>query len=635
MTLTQKSLLALLVTSSLLLHARAKAAADTIPTPLDQPYPGTILLKVDASNTSQQIFRITESIPAKPGKLTLLYPQWVPANHGPSGPLNQFAGLKLSANGKPLAWKRDTVNVHAFHIDVPRDAKSVDVEYQYLSPTEANQGRTTITSEILGIQWHSMVLYPAGHTTRRITVQPSLTLPEGWQCGSALEAVERKGDTVQFKPLDLETMVDSPLFAGRYFKRYDLDPGAKVPVHLNVVADTAEAVEAKPEQIELHRAMVQQAYKLFNSYHYQHYDFLLALSEEFGGVGREHHQSSENGVKLDYFTDWAKAESVRGLLPHEFTHSWNGKFRRPADQNVPNFNTPLQNTLLWVYEGQTQYWGHVLSARSGMIKLDNVRDIFAATAARYDNMLGRSWRPVQDTTNDPIINGRRPQGWTSWQRGEDYYNEGALIWLDVDTKIREMSGDSKSLDNFARNFFGIDNGAYVANHYTFEDVVKALNAIQPFDWSGFLRARLDGTGPAPLDGLTRAGWKLVYAETPTPYLKAVEERSKMTDFQYSLGFSLTAEGKVESLQWEGPGFKAGIGGGTTVLAVNGSAYKPDVLRAAVTAAKTGAKPIELLVKKGSKYRTILLDYHGGLKYPRLERIADTPDRLQSILSAVK
>lgn len=622
--------LAVLAATSFTSHA-----ADAIPAPVDQPYPGAIVLNVDASNTSQQIFRIKANIPAKPGKMTLLYPQWVPANHGPSGPLNQFAGLKLSANGKPLAWTRDPVNVHAFHVDVPRDAKTVEAEYQYLSPTEPNQGRTTITSEILGVQWHSMALYPAGYATRRIPVQASLTLPEGWHYATALETAERKGDTVQFKTLDLETLVDSPLFAGRYFKRYDLDPGAKLPVHLNVFADTAEAVEAKPEQIELHRALIQQSYKLFNSQHYAHYDFLLALSEEFGGIGREHHQSSENGVKLDYFTGWDKAESVRGLLPHEFVHSWNGKFRRPAGQNVPNFNTPLQNTLLWVYEGQTQYWGHVLSARSGLIRMENVRDILAATAARYDAMRGRSWRPVQDTTYDPIINGRRPLGWSSWQRSEDYYNEGALIWLDADTKIRELSGDTKSLDNFARNFFGIENGSYVANYYTFDDVVKALNAIQPYDWAAFLRTRVETVGPAPLDGLARAGWKLVYAETPTPYLKGVEERNKSADFQYSLGFSVNSEGRIEALQWEGLGFQAGLGGGTTILAVNGTAYKPEVLRGAVTDAKKSSKPIELLVKKGSKYRTILLDYHGGLKYPRLERIADTPDRLQAILSPVK
>jgi predicted metalloprotease with PDZ domain len=617
------------------LAAAATAHADTLPAPGDQPYPGAIVLSVDASNTSQQIFRVKESIPAKPGKLTLLYPQWVPANHGPIGPLNQFAGLKLTANGKPLAWVRDPLNVFAFQVEVPHDAKTVEAEYQYLSPTEPNQGRITITGEIVGVQWHSVLLYPAGYATRRIQVQPSLTLPEGWQYATALETVARSGDTVQFKALDLESLVDSPLFAGRYHKRYDLDPGARLPVYLNVFADTEEAAEAKPEQIELHRALVQQAYKLFNSQHYAHYDFLLALSDEFGGIAREHHQSSENSVKPDYFTEWNKAESIRGLLPHEFTHSWNGKFRRPAGHNVPNFNTPLQNSLLWVYEGQTQYWSQVLSARSGLIRMEHIRDTLAAMAARYDTMRGRSWRTVQDTAYDPIINGRRPLGWSSWQRSEDYYNEGALIWLDVDTKIRELSGDTKSLDNFARNFFGIENGSVTAHDYTFDDVVKALNAIQPYDWATLLRTRVETIGPAPLDGLARAGWKLVYTDTPTPYLKGVEERGKSADFQYSLGFSVDKDGRIEALQWEGPGFQAGLASGVTLLAVNGAAYKAEVLRAAITAAKTSNKPIELLVKKGSRYRTLGLDYHGGLRYPRLERIADTPDRLQAILSPLK
>lgn len=629
MTLLQQPLLALLLGAAFAAHA------DTIPTPVDQPYPGTIVLKVDASNTAQQIFRIRSTIPAKPGKLTLLYPQWVTANHGPSGALHQFAGLQVSANGKPLAWKRDTVNVFAFHVDVPAGAKSVDTEYQYLSPTEPNQGRTTITNDILGIQWQSMALYPAGYHVRRIMVQPKLTLPAGWQFGTALETAERVGDEVAFKPLDLETLVDSPIFAGRHFKRFDLDPGAKVPVHLNVVADTAEALEAKPEQIELHRAMVKQAYKLFNSQHYAHYDFLLSLSDEFGRIGREHHQSSENGVPPDYFTDWTKAESVRTLLPHEFTHSWNGKFRRPVEHDVPNFNTPLRNDQLWVYEGQTQYWGNVLSSRSGLIKLAHVRDNFAAIAARYDKMAGRSWRALQDTTNDPIVNARRPQGWSSWQRGEDYYNEGALIWLDVDTKLREMSGDTKSLDNFARSFYSMKDGSAVAHHYGFDEVIKTLNAIQPYDWESFVRARLDGNGPAPLDGLKRAGWKLVYTDKPTDYLKGVEERSKSADFSYSLGFSVGAEGKIEAVQWDGPAFKAGIGGATTLLAVNGQAYKADLLRAAVTAAKGGSKPIELLLKKGKLYRTVSLAYYDGLKYPRLERIEGTPDRLEAILQAVK
>jgi predicted metalloprotease with PDZ domain len=624
MSLTRAVLAALLATAF-----SAHAASD-------QPYPGTIVLKVDASNTAQNIFRIRESIPAKPGKLTLLYPQWIPGNHGPSGAINQFAGLKVSANGQPLEWQRDPVNVYAFHINVPKGAKGVEVEFQYLSPVEPNQGRTTMTNDILGVQWQSVTLYPAGYNSRAITVQPNLTVPAGWQYGSALEQQARNGDEVAFKSLDLETLIDSPLFAGRYFRQIDLDPGAKIPVRLNVVADSAEQLEATPEQIAPHRAMVQQAYKLFNSQHYQHYDFLFAISDEFGGIGREHHQSSENGVKLGYFTEWNKYEARRELLSHEFTHSWNGKFRRPAGQNVPDFNTPLQNELLWVYEGQTQYWGAVLAARSGLIKAEHTRDLIAATAARYDNVKGREWRTVQDTVNDPIVNARRPQGWNNWQRAEDYYSEGELIWLDADTRIRELSGEKKSLNDFARLFFGVDDGVNVAKHYTFEDVVKALNTVQPYDWAPFLRSRLDGHGPgAPLDGLARAGWKLIYTEKPTDFLKAQEDQSKSANFQYSLGFSVGADGKLEALQWEGAGFKAGLAGGNVVVAVNGRAYKAELLRAAVTAATGSKEPIKLLIKKGSLYQEVALDYHDGLKYPRLERIEGTPDRLEAILQPLK
>ncbi|HWW71351.1 MAG TPA: peptidase M61 [Duganella sp.] len=609
------------------------AQAETIS---EQPYPGTIVLKVDASNFAQQIFRVRQTIPAKPGKLTLLYPQWVVANHGPSGALNQFAGLKASANGKPLDWKRDPLNVWAFAIDVPADASAVDVEFQYLSPIEASQGRTTFTADILGVQWQSLALYPAGYRSRDITVQPNLTVPPGWQFGSALETAARVGNEIAFKPLDLETLLDSPLFAGRYFRRIDLDPGAKVPVHLNVVADSAEQLAATPEQIAPHRALIQQAYKLFDSKHYRHYDFLFAISDEFGGIGREHHESSENGVKTGYFTEWAKYEARRELLAHEFAHSWNGKFRRPAGQDVPNFNTPLDNSLLWVYEGQTQYWGAVLAARSGLISAEHTRDLLAASAARLDHVKGREWRAVQDTTYDPIVNARRPQVWNNWQRGEDYYQEGQLIWLDADTRIRELSGDKRSLDDVARAFFGVDDGVHVAKHYTFDDVVAALNAVQPYDWAQFLRSRVDGHGPgAPLDGLARAGWKLVYTDQQTPFLKAQEELGKSANFQYSLGFSVGAEGKLEAFQWEGVGFKAGMSGGSTLLAVNGRAYKPELLRAAVSAAKEGKEPIQLLVRKGALYQTYALDYHGGLKYPRLERVKGVPDRLEAILRPLK
>ena len=599
-----------------------------------------IVLQVDASNVAQQIFRIEAIIPATPGKLTLLYPQWIPGNHGPSGPLNQLAGLRLSANGQPLEWTRDPVNMFAFHLTVPAGATAVQAQYQFLSPVEASQGRITMTSEMLGVQWQAMALYPAGRPTREIAVQPNLTLPAGWQFGSALEvqsqAATAAGQQVAFKPLDLETLVDSPLFAGRHFKRIDLDPGATFPVHLNLVADSADSLEATPEQIAPHRALMQQAYKLFGSRHYQHYDFLLAQSDEFGGIGREHQQSSENGVKPGYFSEWDKNAPGRVLLPHELTHSWNGKFRRPAGQDTPDFNTPLENSLLWVYEGQTQYWGNVLAARSGLVDPLHMRDLFAATAARYDVAPGRSWRAMQDTTNDPVINARRPQGWSSWQRDEDYYMEGSLIWLEADTVIRELSGERRSLDDFARAFFGVQDGRTTALPYTFEDVVATLNTVQAYDWATFLRSRVDGHGPgAPLGGLARAGWKLVYRDTPTAFLKADEERSKSTDLTYSLGVVIDKDGKLGRLLWDGPAFRAGLSGNTTLLAVNGTAYTPKLLKAAIRAAKDSAQPINLLVRKGKQFRTVALDYHEGLKYPRLERIAGTPDRLTTILQPLK
>ena len=627
--------LASTISAAALALALAYPARADVPVPVDQPYPGTIVLNVDATDLSQQIFRMHLTIPVQPGPLTLLYPQWLPANHGPNGPITQLTGLKFTANGRPVAWTRDPLHVYAFHLTVPEDATTLEAEYQYLSPLDTGQGRITMTDDILGVQWISTTLYPAGYVGRGINVQANLKLPAGWQYATALETDNRAGDEVHFRTSDLETLMDSPLFAGRYSKRFELDPDGKVRVTLNVFADSPESLDAKPDQIAAHRALVQQAYKLYGSHHYDHYDFLFALSDEFGGIGREHHQSSENGVKPGYFTDWSKSEAGRDLLPHEYTHSWNGKFRRPAGQNVPNFNTPMDNELLWVYEGQTQYWGNVLAARSGLVSQAGARDALAASAARYDSVAGRAWRTVQDTVYDPILNARRPLGWPNWQRSEDYYVEGMLIWLDVDTRIRELSGERRSLDDFARAFYGVNDGSHLPAFYTFDDAVATLNKVQPYDWAAFLRTKLDGHGPgAPLDGLARAGWKLVYTDTPTDYLKGVDDRNKVLDLTYSLGFTVAQDGAIRNVVWDGIGFRAGLAANTTVMAVNDRVYKPELLKAALKDAKDG-KPIRLLVRKGNVLRTIALDYRDGLRYPRLERIPGTKDRLEAIFAALK
>lgn len=377
----------------------ADAADANVPPPQDTPYPGKIALSVDASDTSQGIFRAHETIPVQPGELTLLYPKWIPGNHSPSGPIDKLAGITITANGKPLAWTRDKYDVYAFHMQIPQGVSNIDLEYQYLSGRGKDEG-FEMTGVMLDLAWNEMLLYPTGHYSRDITYAPSVKLPAGWQFGTALERVDQDrpsqaDDTVTFKPTTLNTLVDSPIYAGAYFKRVDLDPGAKVPVHLDLFGDSPKDIEMTPEQLKSHRALVAQAYKLYQSHHYDHYDFLFSLSDELSGNGLEHHQSSEDGTDADYYSDWDKNITGRDLLAHEYTHSWNGKFRRPADLWTPNFNVPMGDSLLWVYEGQTQYWGFVLTARAGIWNAQQFRDALALVAANYDrNREGFSWRTI-------------------------------------------------------------------------------------------------------------------------------------------------------------------------------------------------------------------------------------------------
>ena len=604
----------------------------------DIAYPGVLKLSVDATDLDRKIFQVRETIPvAKAGPMTILYPQWVPGGHSPRNDLDKVAGLVITANGQTLPWTRDPVAVHAFHIDVPAGATEIQVSFQFLTPVKGDVGRILVTDDMLNVQWLQLGFYPAGYYMRGIQIEPTVKLPEGWGFGTALEKASTAGQATTFKTTTFETLVDSPMFAGRYYKQVDLDPGAAVPVRLNIVADKPELLEIKPEALQIHRNLVQQAYKLYGAHHYDHYDFLLALTDKMGGIGLEHHRSSENGVTPKYFTDWEKTYVGRDLLAHEYTHSWNGKFRRAADLYTPTLNEPMRDSLMWVYEGQTQYWGNVLASRSGLQTKQQGLDSLAMTAALYDTRAGRNWRNVLDTTNDPIIANRKPASWTSWQRSEDYYSEGQLVWLDADTLIREKTGGKKSLDDFAKAFFGVENGSFVPLTYDFDTVVTTLNGVYPYDWSTFLKTRIEGlSARAPLDGLTRGGYKLVYTDTPTEFFKQAETRGKIVNLSYSLGFSVGAAGVLMGVNWDTPAFKAGLTAGETIVAVNGTAYSDDGLKDAVKAtAKTDAPPVELLIKDGDSYRTVKIDYHGGLKYPRLERVEGTPARLDDIYTARK
>lgn len=618
------------------------ATAPARPAPADAPYPGTIALQVDATDLDHRIFRVRETLPVAPGPLTLYYPRWLPGNHAPTGRVTELAGLRISAAGQPLAWKRDPLDPYAFGVDVPAGVATLDIEFQQLSPVDRDSGRVVMTPEMLNVQWNGVLLYPAGHSDARITVQPTLRLPAGWSFGSALESAAHDGATVTFKPVSVETLIDSPVFAGRHFARLDLDPDAakkgRAPVFLDLVADSAGDLAVTPEQLAAHRALVTQADRLFGARHYAHYDFLFALTERLGWIGLEHHQSSENGTPPTYFGDWAKSSVGRDLLAHEYAHSWNGKYRRPADLWTRNTNTPMQDSLLWMYEGQTQFWGDVLAARSGLVPLADMRDTLAGTAAWLDQQSGRVWRNLQDTTNQAVMGERHdPRDWRDWQRGEDYYDEMVMVWLEADMLIRDGSGGSRSLDDFARAFFGPQPGRADADiaplTYTFDDVVAALNRVQPHDWARFLRERLDTHQPgAPLRGLERAGWRLAWSEEPNSFTKGSSAQRKVEDFSYSIGFDVGKDDRLTGVRWGSPAFAAGLSDAVQLLAVDGLAYKAERLKGAITAAKTNPAPIELLVRDGDHFRTVAIPYHGGLRYPTLERIEGTEDRLTTLLS---
>lgn len=600
---------------------------DATPAPKDIPYPGgTIKLEVDASDTTQRIFRVRETIPvATSGPMTLLMPEWLPGNHAPRGQLEKLNGLTFTADGKPLSWKRDPLNVYGFVIDVPQGTKQVVAQFQFLSATAGNQGRVVVTPKMQNIQWEAVSLYPAGYYTRQIPVQATVTYPAGWQAATALRG-KRTGDTVAYDVIDYEALQDSPVFAGEHFKAVDLGNN----VTLNIVADDADELVYTPEQIAKHKRLVDEAGALFGSYHFDHYDFLLAITDEMGGIGLEHHRSSENQVEPGYFKKWSDGEALldRNLLPHEFTHSWDGKFRRPDLLWTPDFRTPMQDNLLWVYEGQTQFWGYVLGARSGLFTKQETLDAYAQIAAKLDTTVGRQWRPMEDTTHDPIISARRPKGWVSWQRSEDYYNEGLMIWLEADAIIRKQTRGAKGLDEFAKAFFGVKPGDWGELVYNRQDVINTLNGIAPYDWAGFFQTYVDSpTRETPKGGFTMGGYKLVYGDTPNAITKAAEGANKIVDQSYGIGLIVKNDGEISSVIWDSPAFKAGLLVGAKIVAVNGDEYSGDVFKAAIKA----KAPFQIILKKDKYYRTLSLDYSGGLRYPRLEKTGEGEGSLDKLL----
>jgi predicted metalloprotease with PDZ domain len=595
-----------------------------------------VTLKVDATDAPRRIFHAQLTIPASGSTLTLYYPKWIPGEHGPTGPVQDLTGLKFMSNGQTLKWRRDLLDGWTFHVELPPGTTSVDASLDFVSPVEGEGASytagVTATDKMAVLSWNTVLLYPAGWTSNDLTYEASLRLPEGWRFGTALPVASHSGNEIKFQSTSLTTLVDSPVITGEYLRVVPL--AENPPQEMDIAADSEASLEAPPEVWQQYRSLTDQAFNLFGARHFRDYHFLYSLSDHVAHFGLEHHESNDSRTDERALVDDRLRVLHAGLLPHEYVHSWNGKYRRPYDLYTSDYEKPMQDDLLWVYEGLTSYLGDVLSARSGLRTPEQYRDALAEIAADMDHVPGRTWRNLQDTADGVPAMQEAPRAWTSWRRNLDYYPEDVLNWLWVDTIIRQQSKDQKSIDDFCHLFHGGQSGAPEVKTYTFDDVMNALNQVQSYDWHGFWTERLSNHGPgAPLTGIEESGWKLTYDGNPSSLYKELERDRKIVNASYSIGLLIQENGRIIDTVEGYPAAKAGIGPGMKLIAVNGRRFTADVLHDALKATMSAAGPLELLVENADYFQTFQINYHEGEKYPHLVRDESKPDLLREIIKA--
>ncbi len=595
-----------------------------------------IQITANLTDAPRKLYHAEVDIPVTPGPLTLITPEWIPGNHRPTGPAEDITGVVFTIDGKPIPWRRDDVNLYEFHVDIPQGATTL---HAHLDCIVLNR----VSQKIAVLEWEKLLLYPANTPVRDIPIQPSLKVPAGWGVGTALQPIDAAswpvpaaGTTTKFEVTNVEQLQDSPIIAGANFHEFRLAPEITPAHYLDVVSDEPGDENLRPSTLAEINNLVREASVEYASHHYHVYHFLLTLSDVAGGEGLEHGQSSDNGVGEKGFADDAHQLANADLLSHEFTHSWNGKYRRPVGLYQPDFATAQQGALLWVYEGMTQYLGNVLAARAGLKSQEEYRNMLGLSAASLEYRSGRVWRSTEDTAvAASILRGGNP-AWSNWKRGQDYYQEGELVWLDADTLIRKLTDDKKSLDDFEKVFLakGGNTGPLIVP-YTFDELVADLNEVVPYDWATFLHDRIYKINPqVDLDGIERGGYKLVFKDKPNPaekMLAAAYARYGLgIDVWYSLGLRISGEGQIIDVRWNGPADKAQLAPGYKVLAVNGRIFSPDALRDAIQAAKGTTEPIKLIVQADTWVSNYEIDYHDGERYPWMERVDGTPDYLDEI-----
>lgn len=613
---------------------QAPPPAPAIQAPQDRIFRGVIGLQVDASDLVHKILRVRETIPVQqPGEMVLLYPEWETASHAPTLEAAPLAGLIIEGAGKPLTWRRDPANPFAFHVDVPEGVAQLDIAFQHLPGL---YGPKTMSPDMLTLLWSKVVLYPAGWYMRNMAVAPELTLPKEFAFASALDSTATDGNRVRFRQTVLDDLVDAPVYAGRHVKQYKLSADGAVPVHLTMFGDTEAALAIPPALLASYRNVAATMPRLFRSQPYRHFDFLMSLSDVLpSGGGTEHQESTEINFPADFFTNPAAQLTMANLMVHEFAHAWNGRTHQPADLWQPNLNLPVGGSLLWVYEGQSEYWADIIAPRLGLQSVQQAMDALAQEAAKATTRPGRAWKSLQESTRDPIHMSGKTANWRDWQRRADYYGEGVLLWLDVDMLLRELSGGHKSLADFAGTFFGGGDtpGNRTIRTYTFADLCRALERIAPYDWAGYFTTRLQAHDDTHvLDGLARAGYRLVYTDTPSAFFQATEADMGAMDLSLSLGLAVGKKGVVKTVAWEGLAFRAGISLGAKLTGVGKLVYSDDALKDAIRAAALSKAPIDLTYEADGAPHTVAISYAGSLRYPHLERIPGTVDRLTPLLS---